>query len=171
MKNKNHIKILFICKERSNAYNGTDIEPYGYGPSYGLINSCKFIINALKPHHIHSKVVSVHDNNCIDKEVHKFKPSHVFIEALWVTPSKMEELLIKYPKINWFIRIHSKVPFLAHEGIAIEWLRAYDNIKIKGQKVHLSSNNIESIDAFARCFGIKIKYYPNIYCPPEYNFK
>jgi|ERR1035437_2608515 hypothetical protein len=165
--NKHHknIKILFVCKERSNIYSSS---PYGYGPSYGLINSCKFIVNALLPHHIEGKVVSVFDGNGIDKEVHDFEPTHVFLEALWVTPDKAKELLTKYPKINWNVRVHSKIPFLAHEGIAIQWFREYDQIKVKGQKIHLSSNNTETIDAFERDYEIDVIYNPNIYCPPKY---
>lgn len=160
------IKLLFICKERSNIYSSS---PYGHGPSYGLINSCKFIVNALHPHHIDSKVVSVLDGNGIDKEVHDFKPTHVFLEALWVTPTKVEELLNKYPKINWNVRVHSKIPFLAHEGIAIQWFREYAAIVGKhGETVNLSSNNPETIDAFERDYGINVIYYPNIYCPPKY---
>ena len=102
-------RVLFICKIRSNFY----------GPSFGLINSCRFIANALEANGVEAKVVPVVDNSDIDREVHKFKPTHVFIEALWVVPSKFEELIPLHPKKKWFVRIHSKVPFLANEGMAM----------------------------------------------------
>src|ERR1035437_6255076 len=99
-------RILFVCKDRMSAYGA-----YGYGASYGLINSCRFVGEALNryfPGEFEFKVASVVDNNRIDAEVYKYKPTHVIIEALWVVPEKMNVLLPKYPNINWIVRIHSK---------------------------------------------------------------
>jgi hypothetical protein len=152
-------RVLFICKIRSNFY----------GPSFGLINSCRFIENALEQNGIDAKVVSVVDNNDIDREVHKFKPTHVFIEALWVVPSKFEELIPLHPKIKWFVRIHSKIPFLANEGMAMEWLREYDELSKIYPQLAIAANNLEVIDAFDAAYKIKIEYYPNIYYPPDYD--
>src|SRR5580698_6050865 len=112
---KNEKRILFICKIRNDFY----------GPSFGLINSCRFISNALQKNGIDSKVVSVNDNNDIDREVHNYRPTHVFIEALWVVPDKFQELIPLHPDVEWYVRIHSKIPFLANEGMAVEWLKKY----------------------------------------------
>jgi len=152
-------RVLFICKIRSNFY----------GPSFGLINSCRFIENVLEMNGIDAKVVSVVDNSDIDKEVHKFKPTHVFIEALWVVPSKFEELIPLHPKIKWFVRIHSKIPFLANEGMAMSWLRQYDELSKVYSQLSIAANNLEVIESFDAAYGIKIGYYPNIYYPPDYN--
>ena len=81
-------RLLFICKLRSGFY----------GPSFGLINSCKFVANALAKYGIEAKVVTVVDNNSIDREIHQYKPTHVFIEALWVVPSKFKELIPLHPR-------------------------------------------------------------------------
>jgi len=152
-------RVLFICKIRSNFY----------GPSFGLINSCRFIENALEQNGIDAKVVSVVDNNDIDREIHKFKPTHVFIEALWVVPSKFEELIPLHPKIKWFVRIHSKIPFLANEGMAMEWLREYDELSKIYPQLSIAANNLEIIEAFKSAYNIKVAYYPNIYYPPDYD--
>jgi len=154
------IKILFICKKRNDSY----------GISYGLVNSCKFIVNALEKCGIEGKIVSVVDNNCIDSEVHDYKPTHVFIEALWVVPSKFETLLSKYKKIKWYVRIHSKMPFIAHEGIAIEWLKEYYELTEKHHNFGIASNNMDMVESLKEAFHIHSEYYPNIYCPPEYHF-
>lgn len=153
-------KVLFICKKRNDTY----------GPSFGLINSCKFICNALEKHGIEAKVVSVIDNNCIDREVHQYKPTHVFIEALWVVPAKFKVLLKLHKHVQWFVRVHSKIPFLANEGIAIEWLREYDRISHCHPNFHLSANNVDIVDTFKHVYGIHVCYHPNIYCPPDYDF-
>jgi hypothetical protein len=133
-------RILFICKDRNTSYT----------PSFGLLNSCKFICNALEKHYIECKVVAVVDNNAIDKEVTSFQPTHVFIEALWVVPSKFNVLCALHPNVKWYVRIHSKVPFLANEGMAMGWIRDYAEISHKFKNLHNSANNMEVIDAFKK---------------------
>lgn len=154
----NKTRILFICKERNAAYT----------PSFGLINSCKFIANALKDYGIESKVVGVVDNNCIDKEVHSFKPTHVFVEALWVVPEKFNVLCKLYPKVKWYVRVHSKIPFIANEGVAIEWMRGYAEVAKKHKNLQNSANSVDIVDAFKHAFDIEVAYHPNIYSPPDY---
>ena len=148
-------KILFICKERN----------HSYGPSFGLINSCKFISNALKKHNIESKIVSVIDNNDIDREVNQYNPTHVFIEALWVVPSKFPVLFKLYPKIKWYVRIHSKIPFLAHEGMAIDWLKEYADLVDQNPNFNITANSFDIVDTMKYAYDINVKYFPNIYDP------
>ena len=115
------MKVLFVVKKRIN-----------YGASYGLINSARFVSNFLNHAGIESKVTEAKDANAIDKIVTEYNPSHVIIEALWVTPEKFEELLKKprHKNREWIVRLHSRLPFLATEGIAIEWLKKYKDITI-----------------------------------------
>ena len=162
MKNQNHKKhqrVLFICKKRNDSY----------GVSFGLINSCKFICNMLNEHGIKSKVVTVVDNNGIDAVVHNYKPTHVFIEALWVVPDKFKVLLPMYPKVEWYVRIHSKIPFLAHEGVAIEWLRRYQKLSKVYDNLHIAANSLETINGLYKSFNMHVGYYPNVYQPDEYD--
>ena len=153
-------KVLFVCKQRNDKY----------GVSFGLINSCQFVCNTLAKYNIEAKTVMVIDNNYIDREVAKFKPSHVFIEALWVVPEKFNVLIPLHPTVKWNIRLHSRMPFLAHEGIAIDWLkRYYSDIKPKyPDNFFITSNNTDLIDVFGKCFNAPMEYYPNIYSPPVY---
>jgi len=78
---------------------------------------------------IESKLVVVADNNCIDREVTKFKPTHVIIEALWVVPQKFNILQKIHPNVKWIIRIHSEMPFMAGEGMAMDWIGDYSAFK------------------------------------------
>ena len=158
---KNHIKILFICKKRNDSY----------GISYGLINSCNFISNALKKYDIESKVIQVIDNNFIEREVVHYSPTHIFLEALWVIPEKVLLLVKKYPNIQWLVRLHSEIPFLANEGIAFEWINKYAEIASNNSNFHISSNSKKIVSSFLDCFGISTEYNPNIYCPDDYDTK
>lgn len=147
------MSILFILKERSN-----------YG-SYGLINSCRFIVNALSEYGINSNIVQVVDANSIDREVTNFKPKIVILEAIWVTPKKMEELVILHPKIKWVIRIHSMVPFLVSEGMSFEWLNGYYELQRRGFNVLISCNNKKLQKDLNDIYHNTISLTPNIYFP------
>ncbi len=167
--------VLFLLKQRS-TYGGG----YSQSLSSGLFNSATMVSNMLLANGVFSKVVEVVDNNAIDREVRHYKPSHVIIEALWVVPSKFEVLQKLYPSIKWIVRVHSEVPFLANEGIAMEWLSEY----VKYKNVYISFNskrtNNEMTEYVANKFGPflaeKVVYLPNYYdldgnksteCEPE----
>ena len=77
-------KILFILKIKQN-YGATN--DYSIGLSTGLYNSAQFMNEMLIDGGFDSQMVSVIDNNDIDREVTLHKPTHVIIEALWVVPS------------------------------------------------------------------------------------
>ena len=119
-------KILFILKRREdfNAIIHSQV-----GVSTGLFNSASFVNDMLNNKKIESKVVVVSDNNDIDREVTAYRPTHVIIEALWVVPSKFTVLEKLHPSVNWIIRLHSELPFMANEGIAMDWLGDYSKFK------------------------------------------
>jgi hypothetical protein len=111
------MKVLFILKQRESST--------GSGYSSGLINSAILVQQILIKNKIESHVIEVVDNNCIDREVTLYKPEVVIIEALWVVPSKLDKLKKIHPNIKWVVRLHSELPFLAIEGIAISWINDY----------------------------------------------
>ena len=118
----NKSRVLFILKRRED-YNA--ITHSHIGLSTGLYNSANFMNEMLNENGIESNLVVVHDNNCIDREVTKYKPTHVIIEALWVVPEKFDILQRLHPKVKWIIRMHSETPFIANEGNAMKWLAEY----------------------------------------------
>lgn len=162
--NKKLIRILFICKKRLDEY----------GVPIGLINSAKFIVDYLNDNGFSSKLVTVVDSNEIDREVSIYKPTHVVLEALWCPPYKIKELLSikRYKNINWQIRVHSKIPFIANEGIALEWICEYLKISKDFDNLHLVGNHQSFSDAIKETFNKKCYYLPNIYYPKvDLNFK
>jgi hypothetical protein len=113
-------KILFILKQRNIYSDG------GYtNVDSGLQNSARFVNDMLVKNKVNSTLVQVVDNNEIDKYCTIHKPDVVIIEAIWVVPSKFEVLKKLHPNITWIIRLHSELPFLANEGVAMEWLKEY----------------------------------------------
>lgn len=112
-------KILFILKYRQ-AYGAK-----GEYISSGLYWSAKFVADMLNAEGYNAKLVQVVDNNDIDREVAQFNPDTVIIEALWVVPEKFDVLKKLHPNVRWITRLHSNTPFLASEGIAIQWIKGY----------------------------------------------
>jgi len=166
--------ILFLLKRREDY----DLEKHNAkGLSTGLFNSASFMSDMLIEHGVDARLEVAIDNNCIDRFVTQHRPTHVIIEALWVVPSKFTVLTKLHPGVKWIIRLHSEMPFLAGEGMALDWLgdyASYSNIfigvnaprmleevrtylQIKEQWTHEQSNE-------------KVFYLPNYY-PQKYEVK
>ena len=162
-------KILFILKIKQNYSTTND---YSIGLSTGLYNSAQFMNEMLINGGFDSQMVSVTDNNDIDREVSLHKPTHVIIEALWVVPSKFDVLCKLHPNVKWVIRLHSEIPFLANEGMAMDWLGEY----AKYNNVILSCNSPQTTKDIEFYLSTKLNtkknivFLPNFY-PQEYKTK
>lgn len=119
----NFPRVLFILKLRQDY----GCAPYGGGDglSSGLFNSARMVVEMLGRAGVPVKLVQVVDNNDIDRDVSIFRPDIVVIEGLWVVPEKFRVLIPLHPKVRWTVRIHSEIPFLAMEGIAMDWIAKY----------------------------------------------
>lgn len=147
-------KVLFILKKRQ-IYS----EDYYSSVNSGLYNSATFVNNMLNKNIENSHLIEVNDNNEIDKYVTEYKPDIVIIEALWVVPSKFEVLHKLHPNVRWIIRLHSELPFIANEGVAIKWLKQYGSY----ENVEISANSLAFIESMEPILGNKIVYLPNYY--------
>jgi len=127
-------RVLFILKRRED-YSQT-AHGHSVTLSTGLYNSANYVHDMLKQAGVHTKLVVVVDNNSIDREVTLYRPTHVIIEALWVVPSKFAILSTLHPNVEWIIRCHSEMPFMAGEGIAMDWLGDY----VKNPNIIISCN-------------------------------
>lgn len=157
-------KILFIIKER--------VHDSEYGITSGLYNSAQFVVDFLQSNGVESKLVSVLDGNSVDKEVTQYNPDIVVLEALWVTPAKLQELINikRHQKRRWVIRIHSKAPFLANEGVATAWIRDYT--RINSSRIFLAPNTEELSTQLSAVFPKgRFITLPNLYQFEKWNPK
>lgn len=128
-------KVMFILKRREDY--STDLANFNnFTVMTGMYNSSSFVSDMLNSENIESTVFVAEDNNSIDKAVSEYNPTHVFIEGLWVVPEKFDVLKQLHPSVIWIVRVHSELPFLAQEGIAISWI--YDYLK---RDVFVSGNS------------------------------
>lgn len=154
-------RVLFILKYR-HSYTYGD---YSVGLKSGLLNSAKFVSDMLVEKRYDSHVVEVTDNNSIDREVTKHRPDIVILEALWVVPEKLNVLKKLHPNVKWVVRLHSEIPFLANEGIAMDWINRYLNID--GVHIGLNSHQtLEEMKDYLRAANkdpSRLIYLPNYY--------
>ena len=148
-------KVLFLC--RVSDYNFQ----YGGAKPTGLRNSALFCAQALASHGIPAYMEVVNDGNDVDREVSRYQPTHVVIEALWVTPAKLTELINLHPLVTWIVRLHSEMPFLSYEGIAMEWLMEYSRLR----NVYVSSNSRRLCEELHTVLGrgARLLHLPNCY--------
>jgi hypothetical protein len=154
------VKVLFICKKRELSYSEGTYSDWGDGIySSGLLVSAQLISDMLNGMGVHSKVVQVIDNNDVDREVYRYKPTHVIIEALWIVPEKFHILKKLHPKVKWIVRLHSELPFIATEGMAMKWIfdyKRYDHVAIA-----VNSKRME--ESLKGLLKTDVLYLPNFY--------
>jgi len=162
-------KVLFILKRRED-YNG--IIHSQIGLSTGLYNSASFVNDMLKAYKIESNLAVVIDNNDIDREVSKYKPTHVVIEALWVTPSKFAVLEKLHPNVKVIMVgdfrqlpvVNDRIKGDYSKSLALKEICDYNQVALtkcrrSDVKLFTISQNVEAIEKSD--FGSK-KTYKNI---------
>jgi hypothetical protein len=110
---------------------------------------------------VDSNLVQVIDGNDIDREVVKYNPDIVVIEAIWVTPAKLRELsrLHHHRHRHWIVRNHSEIPFLATEGISLKWIHEYAEI----HRTRVACNSPVAAGDIAFLTGAGTLMLPNYY--------
>ncbi len=161
------VRVIFLLKKRGGDYYAPHPEPaftakpQGWPNSNwtGLRNSVAYVVDLLRELGIHATFERVQDANSIDAAVTKYRPTHAIIEALWVPPPKLAQLTSLHSHIRWNVRMHSELPFMANEGIAMEWLFAY----LKLPHVTVSANSLRAQSDLGSIFNVPIPYTPNYY--------
>jgi len=170
------VKVLFLLKKRGDYYDPHHHPPHPphppHGPNQqaaavgwphtnwtGLRNSVSYVVDMLQELGIEAAYHLAQDDNEIDRAVTHFRPTHAIIEALWVRPAKLTQLVHLHPQIHWDVRLHSELPFIANEGIAMEWLFAY----LMNLRTSVSANSARARADFQGILGKHIPYTPNFY--------
>ncbi len=165
------IKLLFLSYHNgySYSYDGSSSVPEESTPSYsnkpfGLLNSSAFLRDFLQEQGVESAVEMCDSTNQIHQYIVQHSPTHIVLEALWVDPLKMEELLTTHPTRTFIIRIHSHFAFLAKYGHVFKWLSAYKRlIRDFGSRLVISGNNEQFSFYLEDALQTDILYLPNVY--------
>jgi hypothetical protein len=147
-----HELYLFIVKKHYD-YDGKQ------HPSSGVLSSVQFVVDMLNAQGLRALMVTAEDGNSIDALVAQYRPVAVVLEAIWVTPAKMAELMHLHPKVRWTVRAHSEIAFLAQEGCAVEWLAAFNRLGIE-----VAFNSEQTAQDWAAVPGLgRAAWLPNYY--------
>lgn len=162
-------KSLFILKRRED-YNSDASYYNSYQIATGMWNSALFVVHALQEGGNEAIVEMVEDANGIDAIVTQHNPDFVFIEGLWVTPAKFQELLAipRHQNRRWVVRIHSEIPFLATEGVAMDWSGQYlgQGITVAPNAPRAHSQYLllaENLGLTQEQIDLQVPYLPNCY--------
>jgi hypothetical protein len=162
MKPRTKPRTLFILKYRHQSGGSKTLLKHS-----GLFNSAMFVHEMLLANGYDSRLVQVIDNNEIDRQVTLNKPDVVIIEALWVVPEKFEVLRKLHPNVKWIIRLHSELPFLSNEGIAMDWINRYvvqPNVFVSANSERAQRDLSKYLAAHANTeLKDKLVYLPNYY--------
>ena len=149
---RQHPVYLFIHKAK-HSYDG----PSGSAPSSGVRSSVSFVVDMLQSQGINAVLAEAVDGDSIDALVTKYRPRRVVLEALWVTPEKLAELLKLHPGVHqWTVRAHSEIPFLAQEGCAVDWLTRIGHLGVE-----VAFNSAQTVEDW-RVLGRSV-WLPNYY--------
>lgn len=110
-------------------------------------------------------MVQVDSENAISDYIENYRPNYCFIEAIWVSPEKINELTSLYPNVIFIIRIHSMTPFLAVEGNAFAWIYSYSNMAKIKNNFSIACNSRNMCEDIFSSYGYYPAYMPNIYYP------
>lgn len=67
----------------------------------------------------------------VDLAIQRYRPKKVVVEALWMSEEECKILRRKFPKIRFYVHVHSNVPFLVAEGMAFHRLVEMDRVGFK----------------------------------------
>ena len=164
-------KILFLLKYRE-ASGGPTCGPYSQPLHSGLFNSASFVVEKLKQDKFDVVLDHTIDGNCVDRLVTLHKPDVVVLEDYWVTPAKFVELKKLHPKINWIVRSHSEIPFIACEGIAMNWTIQYLRLGIYvAFNSYRACEDVKALNTADKSWDNKyLLYLPNYLMPFPVDF-
>jgi len=128
--------------------------------STGLKTSARLVVDMLNAHGIYAVLAEAKDQNSIQDLVTKYDAKRVILEAIWVTPQKMQELADANLTVYWTVRVHSEIPFLANEGMSLTWLSAYSKLGIE-----IAFNSMQTVEDYS-IVGNSV-YLPNYYPPRQ----
>lgn len=149
-------RVLFVVKRRT--------QDYGQGSSSGVSNAALMTASALEQCGIAEAAVHVvADGNAIEAAAVTYRATVVIVEALWATPAKMAQLARLHPEIDWYVRVHSRAPFLAVEGFATGWLAAYAASMANLRNLHIAANSYGMCDDLSTVLSVQVDYLPVIY--------
>lgn len=136
-----------------------------YDRAYGLSNSSQFIVDFLSEASLDATAEEVEDHEEVIQRLAILNPDTCVIEALWIRPERMRQIVTFFPSIKFYVRVHSHFPFLSAESVAMQWFREYKNIAddFGYNRFQIASNHSQVSLTLSDMVHTDVKYLPNLY--------
>ena len=118
----------------------------------------------LRKNGIRADVIGAWPANTIAGEVSKYpSATHVVIEAPWVFPQTMWELIRRFPNIHWLVRTHSQIGFLQVEPGAVDNLRELIHMQDGELNLSVAANSSRLAYFVENVYQGRCVHLPNLY--------
>lgn len=136
-----------------------------YDRAYGLSNSSQFIVDFLLEASLDASAEEVEDSEEMIRRLTTINPDTCVIEALWIQPDKMRQIVTFFPTIKFYVRVHSHFPFLSAESVAMQWFRDYKKIAddFGFNRFQIAANHAQVTLSLSEMVHTTVKYLPNLY--------
>lgn len=123
-------KALFILKTRD-PYGSDYDQEFDYSSGYsapaqgssGMSVACQLIADMLIANGREAVLVTISNPEDLYSVLTTAgSVTDVFIEGLWLDPDMLADLVTTFHPVKWNIHLHSEVPFLATEGVAMDFV-------------------------------------------------
>jgi hypothetical protein len=136
----------------------------GYGKCHrGLGINALMTVKVLRKSGIQADLAPVWDLASVKKALEKYKPTHAFIQALWISAPDQSALCSEYPDTHFIVRCHSQIGFLQVEPNAIKTLRDLMLLQELTLNLTVSSNTVRLQEFLHHSYKSEILYLPNLY--------
>lgn len=120
----------------------------------GLFNSCAFVTDMLNASGVAVRMIQVNGEEEISGQILACQPTDVIFEAFFVSPATLNVLTKTYPRVRFFSRNHSEIPFLTQDSNAMSWIAGY----LHNQNMHVSTNSARSLNDLR---NVAQSYFPH----------
>ena len=164
-----HVHAVVAYKNSKTAVAVGDKGPYCVG---GLAANAAHTVDVLQALGVDVKLLQVEGYaNLLGDLLNMRTPTHVVIEAIWLSTQQIKDMAEAYPHTKFIVRSHSKIGFLQVEPEAVTTIRQIIELRKTHHNVYFSSNNEEFAESMTEAYGLCL-YLPNLYdmvkCPERH---
>lgn len=149
---------VLICHRAPSGSHGTP-GPYHTGGLAANANHSEAVLQEMGYTAFVRRVASFSE---LERCVEDLGPTHVIIEAVWVTIPELERLTQKFKHTEFVVRAHSKIGFLQVEPEAVLLMKRIIDLSNRQRNVKFATNNLDFYYSLVAVYGPAL-YLPNLY--------
>jgi glycosyltransferase involved in cell wall biosynthesis len=135
-------------------------QPYSHaGLGVNGVHTCR----VLRQHRIEANIAGCCEAPSVAKAIARYNPTHVIIEACWLSTANLDALMHEFPNVHFIVRAHSQVAFLQVEAGAVKLFREQLSLADGRLNLTMAGNNPRFCDWARRAYNCACLLLPNLY--------